>query len=45
MFISNCFGEDGLDYKKWYCGHYHTQKKIDKLEIMFENIDEFCAWM
>lgn len=32
--------EDRLTYKKWYCGHYHTEKKIDKLEIMFENVDE-----
>ena len=21
--------------------HYHTEKKIDKLQIMFENVDEF----
>lgn len=33
--------EDRLDYKKWYAGHYHTEKKIDKLEIMFENFDFF----
>ena len=33
--------EDRLSYKKWYCGHYHTEKKIDNLEIMFENFDEF----
>jgi DNA repair exonuclease SbcCD nuclease subunit len=33
--------EDKLDYGKWYCGHYHTGKKIDKLEIMFENFGEF----
>lgn len=31
--------EDKLDYQKWYCGHYHTEKKIDKLEIMFESFD------
>ena len=37
--------EEKLNYQKWYCGHYHTEKKIDKLEIMFENIDEFCSWM
>lgn len=35
--------EERLTYKKWYCEHYHTNKKIDKLEIMFENLDEFCA--
>ena len=33
--------EDKLKYKKWYSGHYHTEKKIDNLEIMFENIDKF----
>lgn len=32
--------EDKLDYEKWYCGHYHTEKKIDKLRFMFENIME-----
>ena len=32
--------ENRLNYKKWYCGHYHTEKKIDKLEIMFNNFDE-----
>lgn len=34
--------EDRLDYGKWYSGHYHTEKKIDKLELMFENFDVFC---
>ena len=33
--------EEQLSYRKWYCGHYHTEKRIDKLEFMFENIKEF----
>ena len=33
--------EDRLDYQKWYCGHYHTEKKVDKIEIMFKNMEEF----
>lgn len=33
--------EDRLDYGKWYCGHYHTEKKVDRVEIMFENVDVF----
>lgn len=37
--------EERLDYKKWYCGHYHTAKKVDRLEIMFENVDVFCNGM
>ena len=31
--------EDRLDYQRWYCGHYHTEKEIDKLVIMFENYE------
>lgn len=33
--------EEKLAYKKWYCGHYHTEKKIDNLEIMFNNAKQF----
>ena len=33
--------EEKLNYKKWYCGHYHTEKVVDKLEFMFESIKEF----
>ena len=31
--------EDWIDYRKWYCGHYHTAKKIDKIQFMYEDID------
>ena len=33
--------EEAIDYNKWYCGHYHTEKKIDKLEFMFGRIKVF----
>lgn len=33
--------EDRLEYEKWYAGHYHIQKEVRKLEIMYENIHEF----
>jgi 3-oxoacid CoA-transferase subunit A len=29
--------ESRLDYKAWYCGHYHTNKHIDKMHFLFEN--------
>lgn len=32
--------EDKLNYKKWYCGHYHTDKTIDKMRFMFNDIEE-----
>ena len=31
--------ESKLDYKKWYCGHFHVSKKIDKMQFMFEDYD------
>ena len=33
--------EESIDYDKWYCGHYHTEKAIDKIEFMFKDIKEF----
>lgn len=31
--------ENKLAYKKWYCGHYHGNKKIDRMQFMFESVD------
>lgn len=33
--------EENINYDKWYCGHYHTEKQIDKLEFMFGRIKIF----
>ena len=33
--------EEQLYYDRWYCGHYHTAKKIDKIQFMYNNFDEF----
>ena len=33
--------EESTEYKLWYCGHYHTDKKIDKMIFMFHKIEEF----
>ena len=33
--------ENTTDYNKWYCGHYHTDKDIDKIKFMFNKIEEF----
>lgn len=32
--------EDNLSYEKWYCGHYHTEKVIDKIEFLHKNIKQ-----
>lgn len=31
--------EKRLAYQKWYCGHYHTEKKISRLQIMYNDFD------
>ena len=33
--------EDRLTYRHWYAGHYHTEKNIDRLTLLFESIKEF----
>lgn len=33
--------EDNTSYKKWYCGHYHTDKTIDRIRFMLHDIEEF----
>mgnify|MGYP004504075507 CR=1 FL=1 len=33
--------EELIDYDKWYCGHYHVEKQIDKIEFMFGRIKDF----
>ena len=29
--------ERKLDYKRWYCGHYHTEKSIDRMRFMYQD--------
>ena len=33
--------EDRLDYKEWYCGHWHINKQVDKLTFLFHDIRLF----
>ena len=28
--------EERLDYKRWYCGHFHTDKTVGQLRILFQ---------
>ena len=30
--------EDKLEYEHWYCGHYHTDKRIGQITFMYEEI-------
>ena len=33
--------EEELQYQKWYCGHYHTKKVVDRIQLLFENYEKF----
>ena len=34
--------EGRLHYDKWYAGHYHTNKAVDKIQLLFEDYDVLC---
>ena len=34
--------EERLSYKKWYAGHYHCDRKVDNIQIMYRNVELFC---
>lgn len=34
--------EERLTYDKWYAGHYHCDRKMDNMQIMYENVESFC---
>ena len=31
--------EKRIDYKAWYCGHWHTDKKIEKMHFLYETFE------
>lgn len=33
--------EESCQYKRWYCGHFHTDKVVDKTRFLFNSIVEF----
>jgi len=33
--------ENITTYDRWYCGHFHTNKIVDKIRFMFDDIIEF----
>ena len=35
--------EERLSYEHWYCGHFHTDKAVGKLQILFQTFVPFPA--
>lgn len=33
--------KENIEYKKWYCGHYHITYNAEKTRFMYNDIDEF----
>lgn len=33
--------ESRLNYNRWFCGHYHTEKRIDKLQFLYQSVQKF----
>jgi 3-oxoacid CoA-transferase subunit A len=31
--------EESIDYKDWFCGHWHTDKRIDRMHFLFESFE------
>ena len=31
--------EERLDYKAWYCGHWHINKRIDRIRFLYDGIE------
>lgn len=35
--------EDRLTYRRWYCGHWHISKHIDRIHFLFNDVEEFVV--
>lgn len=31
--------EEAIDYKAWFCGHWHTDKRIDRMHFLFQSFE------
>ena len=31
--------EDKINYEAWYLGHWHTDKRIDKMHFLFHGVE------
>ena len=31
--------EDSLDYRAWYCGHWHTDKRVDRMHFLYHGFE------
>ena len=29
--------DESVDYKRWFCGHWHTDRIVDKMRFMYND--------
>lgn len=37
--------EEAIDYKAWFCGHWHINKRIDKMHFLFHGFESSEQFM
>lgn len=35
--------EERIAYDRWYCGHYHTEKRVDRMRFLYQSVESFMA--
>ena len=35
--------ESKLSYRRWYCGHFHIEKRVDRMQFMFEGFEPLVS--
>lgn len=35
--------EESIDYKAWYCGHWHINKRIDQMHFLYHNVENMIT--
>lgn len=37
--------ERKINYKKWYCGHFHINRSVDKMQFLYDNVEDLFTKM
>lgn len=37
--------EEAIEYKAWFCGHWHVNKRIDKMHFLFHGVESIEQFM
>ena len=37
--------EEAIEYKAWFCGHWHVNKRIDKMHFLFHSVESIEQFM